>query len=126
MPSLLPDVAASLTRAWHVCRVHKESIHLFGPMQMRTGQASEEDVKQRRARAMQDPEVQRILTDPVMQQVRQPSLPEHVILKTGRNVSVLLDTLYSRVFQGLSLCAHLGENLKLGKEHAPRFVRKRD
>lgn len=37
-------------------------------MQMRTGQASEEDVKQRRERAMQDPEVQRILTDPVMRQ----------------------------------------------------------
>jgi len=36
---------------------------------MRMGQASDEDVKQRQARAMQDPEVQRIMTDPVMRQV---------------------------------------------------------
>ena len=36
---------------------------------MRTGQATDEEVKQRQARAMQDPDVQQILTDPVMRQV---------------------------------------------------------
>ena len=46
---------------------------------MRTGQASEEDVKQRRERAMQDPEVQRILTDPVMRQASYLSI-EYVTL----------------------------------------------
>lgn len=36
-----------------------------------TGQASQEEVKERQAKAMADPEVQRILTDPVMRQVLQ-------------------------------------------------------
>jgi hypothetical protein len=35
-----------------------------------TGQASEEDVKLRQAKAMADPEVQNILMDPIMRQVR--------------------------------------------------------
>eukprot|EP00891_Asterochloris_glomerata_P001859 jgi/Astpho2/1859/Aster-00384 len=35
------------------------------------GDASEEELEQRRAKAMQDPEVQNILTDPVMRQVLQ-------------------------------------------------------
>lgn len=33
------------------------------------GEASEEEVKERQARAMADPEVQNILMDPVMRQV---------------------------------------------------------
>jgi hypothetical protein len=36
---------------------------------MATGQASAEEVKERQARAMSDPEIQNILKDPIMQQV---------------------------------------------------------
>lgn len=39
-----------------------------------TGQASEEEIKERQARAMADPEIQHIMTDPMMQQVRVPRL----------------------------------------------------
>ena len=38
-------------------------------MQMNRGEGSEEDIKARQARGMQDPEVQNILTDPIMRQV---------------------------------------------------------
>lgn len=40
-------------------------------LQLARGDASEEELEQRRAKAMQDPEVQNILTDPVMRQVLQ-------------------------------------------------------
>ena len=36
---------------------------------MSRGEASEAEIKERQARAMADPEVQQILTDPVMRQV---------------------------------------------------------
>lgn len=38
-------------------------------MQMNRGEVSEDELKQRQERAMADPEVQAILTDPVMRQV---------------------------------------------------------
>ncbi len=38
---------------------------------MNSGQLSEEEMKQRQQRAMADPEIQHILTDPVMRQVLQ-------------------------------------------------------
>jgi stress-induced-phosphoprotein 1 len=37
-----------------------------------SGAASEEEIKERQAKAMSDPEVQHIMTDPVMQQARHP------------------------------------------------------
>ena len=40
-------------------------------MQFISGDASEEELAQRRARAMADPEIQNIMTDPVMRQVLQ-------------------------------------------------------
>ena len=40
-------------------------------VQFMTGDASEEELAQRRARAMNDPEIQNIMTDPVMRQVLQ-------------------------------------------------------
>lgn len=64
---------------------------------MRTGQASEEDVKQRRDRAMQDPEVQRILTDPVMRQVQ-----KHPCIQAFLGFRLLIST--------LCLCQRLKEN----------------
>ena len=38
-------------------------------VQFNRGESSEEDVKQRQAKAMADPEIQNILTDPIMRQV---------------------------------------------------------
>lgn len=40
-------------------------------VQFMTGDASEEELAQRRTRAMNDPEIQNIMTDPVMRQVLQ-------------------------------------------------------
>lgn len=40
-------------------------------LQFVSGDASEEELAQRRARAMSDPEIQNIMTDPVMRQVLQ-------------------------------------------------------
>ena len=39
-------------------------------MQMSTGQMTEEERKMRQQKAMQDPEIQLILQDPIMRQVR--------------------------------------------------------
>ena len=38
-------------------------------MQFQRGEATEDELKERQARAMSDPEVQNILSDPVMRQV---------------------------------------------------------
>lgn len=40
-------------------------------MQFMSGDATEEELAQRRTRAMADPEIQNIMTDPVMRQVLQ-------------------------------------------------------
>ena len=58
---------------------------------MRPGPASDEEVKQRQARAMQDPEVQRILTDPVMRQVRSSPAFETNSFRTlgGRTILII-------------------------------------
>ena len=48
----------------HMCTLPCVCLLLFS-----AGEASEEEVKERQARAMADPEVQNILMDPVMRQV---------------------------------------------------------
>ncbi len=45
----------------------------FVSLQMSTGQMSEDERKMAQQKAMQDPEIQLILTDPIMRQVRQAS-----------------------------------------------------
>ena len=51
------------------------------------GMASDEEVRERQARAMQDPEVQNIMTDPVMQQVRLSSrLPPLSVCSTDAGI----------------------------------------
>ena len=87
-------------------------------LQMRTGQASEEDVKQRRERAMQDPEVQRILTDPVM---RQASITLSC-LQAGNE-----STGYEKDFEGLQHCLGKdGAKCSLGKADHATFHLARD
>lgn len=49
----------------------KEQAEGWSVIQFMTGDASEEELAQRRARAMADPEIQNIMTDPVMRQVLQ-------------------------------------------------------
>ena len=53
---------------------------------MNRGEASEEDVKLRQQKAMQDPEIQLILSDPITRQVGPPFLvgEGHVYRRRGR------------------------------------------
>lgn len=67
-------------RARRITQTHPRTSHTFNAstchghnsdpnLRFASGQASEEEIKERQARSMADPEVQNILKDPVMQQV---------------------------------------------------------
>ena len=49
-------------------------------VQINRGDISEEDLAARREKAMADPNIQNILTDPVMRQVMRPGLHTHCLV----------------------------------------------
>lgn len=56
----------------HFCAgVHSSHVSLHTLGRFATGQASAEEIKERQARSLAEPEIQAILKDPIMQQVLQ-------------------------------------------------------
>lgn len=75
-PTLFPWWCHSVLRAvaWCVCARARMCSCMQQINKANRGDITPEELKERQAKAMADPEIQAILTDPVMRQVRPPHL----------------------------------------------------